>query len=51
MQITFPGADGQTITVADSRREPVLTRPGKDISIALPQERRPMATIIAVMKV
>lgn len=51
MQITFPGPDGQPITVADSRREPVLTKPGKDISIALPQERRPAGWIISTMKV
>ncbi len=51
MQITFPGPDGQPITVADSRREPVLTKPGKDISIALPQERRPAGWITSAMKV
>jgi hypothetical protein len=51
MQITFPGPDGQPITVADSRREPVLTKPGKDTSIALPQERRPASWILGTMKV
>jgi hypothetical protein len=51
MQITFPGPDGSSITVADIRREPVLTKPGKDVNIALPQERRPAGWIIASMKV
>jgi hypothetical protein len=51
MQITFPGPDGQPITVADTRREPILTKPGKDASIALPEERRPAATIMGTMKV
>jgi hypothetical protein len=51
MQITFPGPDGQPITVADSRRDPILTKPGKDVSIALPQERRPASWIAGVMKV
>jgi hypothetical protein len=51
MQITFPGPDGTPITVADTRREPILTKPGKDTSIALPQERRPVGWIIATMKV
>jgi hypothetical protein len=40
MQITFPGPDGTPISVADTRREPVLTKPGKDVTISLPQERR-----------
>jgi hypothetical protein len=51
MQITFPGPDGNMITVADTRREPVLTKPGKDHTIALPQERRPSSHIIGYMKV
>lgn len=51
MQITFPGPDGQPITVADTRRDPVFTKPGKDVTIALPQERRPSASVISVMKV
>lgn len=51
MQITFPGPDGHQMTVADPRREPVLTKPGKDVSIALPQERRPAGFLITVMKV
>jgi hypothetical protein len=51
MQITFPGPDGNTITVADTRRDPILTKPGKDVSIALPQERRPAGWIIGSMKV
>jgi hypothetical protein len=51
MQITFPGPDGQPITVADARREPILTKPGKDTSIALPQERRPTSWVMGTMKV
>lgn len=51
MQITFPGPDGSSITVADTRREPVLTKPGKDVTIALPQERRPAGWIVSAMKV
>ncbi len=51
MQITFPGPDGQSITVADTRRDPILTKPGKDVTIALPQERRPAGWIITSMKV
>ncbi|MEO7221018.1 MAG: hypothetical protein ABIY37_00950 [Devosia sp.] len=51
MQITFPGPDGQPITVADSRREPILTKPGKDVSIALPSERRPASWVMGTMKV
>lgn len=51
MQITFPGPDGTPITVADSRREPILTKPGKDVSIALPNERRPVSWILGTMKV
>lgn len=51
MQITFPGPDGQPVTVSDTRRDPALTRPGKDVTIALPEERRPFATVISAMKV
>jgi hypothetical protein len=52
MQITFPGPDGTPITVADTRREPTLGKPGKPVSIALPQQdRRPTNWITGVMKV
>ena len=51
MQITFPGPDGDMITIADTRREPVLAKPGKDHTIALPQERRPSSSVIGYMKV
>jgi hypothetical protein len=51
MQITFPGPDGTPITVADTRREPIFTKPGKDTTIALPQERRPAGWITTTMKV
>jgi len=51
MQITFPGPDGTPISVADSRREPILTKPAKDVTIALPQERRPASWIMGTMKV
>ena len=51
MQITFPGPDGQPITVADERRNPILTRPGKDVTIALPQDRRPSASVVGMMRV
>jgi len=51
MQITFPGPDGHPVTVADTRRDPILTKPGKDVSIALPQERRPAGWIVSAMKV
>lgn len=51
MQITFPGPDGTPITVADTRRDVILGKPGKDVSIALPEERRPAAWIAGVMKV
>jgi hypothetical protein len=51
MQITFPGPDGTPITVSDPRREPVLNKPGKPVSIALPEERRPASWILGAMKV
>lgn len=51
MQITFPGPDGTPITIADTRRTPILTKPGKDVSIALPQERRPAGWVMSTMKV
>ncbi len=51
MQITFPGADGRLVTVTDPRRQPILTKPGKDASIALPEERRPAGFLITAMKV
>jgi hypothetical protein len=51
MQITFPGPDGQTVTVADTRRDTIPTKPGKDRMIALPQERRPSSWIAGYMKV
>jgi len=51
MQISFPGPDGNMITVADTRREPVLAKPGKDQTISLPQDRRPASYIIGYMKV
>jgi hypothetical protein len=51
MQITFPGPDGTPITIADTRREPTLGKPGKPVSVALPQDRRPASWIAGVMKV
>ncbi len=51
MQISFPGPDGQLLTVADTRRDPIPARPGRDVTIALPQERRPAGWIIATMRV
>ncbi len=51
MQISFPGPDGNMITIADARRDPVLVKPGKDRTIALPQERRPSSFVIGYMKV
>ena len=51
MQITFPGPDGQPITVSDTRREPILGKSGKTVSLALPEERRPAGWIITAMKV
>jgi hypothetical protein len=51
MKIAFFGPDGQAITVADTRRDSVLAKPGKDSSIALPQERRPSSSVIGYMKV
>lgn len=46
MQITFTGPTGQTLTVADPRRDAA-----KAGTFALPAERSPFATIIATMKV
>jgi hypothetical protein len=51
MQIAFPGSNGQTVTIADTRRDSILTKPGKDASIALPQERRPSSSVVGYMKV
>jgi hypothetical protein len=51
MQITFPGPDGTPLTVADARREPIYTKPGKDVTIALPRERRLAAHVVGAMKV
>ena len=51
MQISFPGPDGNMITIADARRDAVLVKPGKDRTIALPQERRPSSFVIGYMKV
>lgn len=46
MQITFPGPDGEMVTVVDPRRNPVPTKPSKDTTIALPRERRPTSWML-----
>ena len=51
MQITFPGPDGTPITVADTRREPTLSKPGKPVTVALQGDRRPTSWITGTMKV
>jgi hypothetical protein len=51
MQITFPGPDGTPITIADTRREPTLSKPGQPVSVVLPQDRRPASWILGTMKV
>jgi hypothetical protein len=44
MNITFPGPDGQTLTVADTRREPVPGKPAKNVTVAT--DRRPASWIL-----
>jgi hypothetical protein len=51
MQITFPGPDGQLLTVEDPRRPPLATKPAKDVKIALPRERRPASWMLATFRV
>lgn len=47
MKITFSGPDGQSITIADPRRDTAQAAR----SVALPQERRPVGWVVASMKV
>lgn len=51
MQITFPGPDGQLLTVTDPRRDPLPGKTPKDIKIALPRERRPASWMLATFRV
>jgi len=51
MQITFPGPDGQLLTVTDPRRDARPATPGKDVKIALPRERRPASWMLATFRV
>jgi hypothetical protein len=46
MQITFTGADGRLVTVADRREVS-----GKTVAVTLPLERRPAGSLIGAMKV
>jgi hypothetical protein len=51
MQITFPGPDGQPLTVVDNRRASVPSERGKAVAVTLPEARRPAGWIIATMRV
>jgi hypothetical protein len=51
MQITFPGPDGQPLTVVDSRRAQGPGGRDKAVAVTLPAARRPAGWIIATMRV
>lgn len=47
MQITFPGPDGQTLTVSDPRPTSPSGKPAKDKTIVLQREQRPASWMLA----
>ena len=49
MQITFPGPDGQTLTVSDPRPTSTTGKPVKQ-TIVLQREQRPASWMLATFK-
>ena len=50
MQITFPGPDGQLLTVSDPRPIPPPGKPVKQKTIVLQREQRPASWMLATFR-
>lgn len=51
MQITFPGPDGQLLTVSDPRPTPPSTKTAKVTTVVLQREQRPASWMLATFRV
>jgi hypothetical protein len=51
VQITYPGPDGQLITIVDPRDDQERAKSGKVLKLELPAQRRPAGWLISAFVV